>query len=445
MANGTMNEYLIIEHSPCLHGEVTLDGAKNAVLVIITSLILAPGKSVLHGVPLSTDVFQMMALLQSLGAEVDFDTVAKTLTVDTSCMESRAVAPDIMRKMRASILVLGPLLARFGKAIVALPGGCVLGTRPIDFHLKAFAKMGVQIDIVNEFLHASVPHLQAERFVLEYPSVGATENILMAAVLTKGVTHIVNAAIEPEVLDLIEILQKMGAKIEIQVPGTIVVEGVDQLAPVEYTIVRDRLEAGTLLLAAAVTGGSISIPDAPWRYLEVFLEKLSEMGHIVTLGPNGTGVTLQATPVPRAVSFRTMPYPGFPTDLQAPMMVAQCVASGTSTIYETVFENRLMHVRELQKMGAQITIDGPMTATVKGIEHLFGSPVIAPDIRASAALVIAGLAARGQTVMTGMHHFRRGYTFLEDKLQLLGAHITVVTESTDMPTLPREQCLPTAP
>jgi UDP-N-acetylglucosamine 1-carboxyvinyltransferase len=423
------HEYMVIEQSPQLQGEMTLEGAKNAVLVVMASLILAPGKSILTNVPVSSDVFQMMKLLQNLGAEVYFDTELKRLEVDTTHMQSLPVGADIMQKMRASILVMGPLLARFGKATVALPGGCLLGARPVDFHMRAFAKMGAKIEVVDEFLHATAPTLQAQQFILEYPSVGATENIMMAAALTNGVTKIINAAIEPEVLDLITVLRKMGVSIEITPPGTIEIAGKTLLTPVHHAIIPDRLEAGTLLLAAAVTGGELDIPDAPEEYMEVFLEKLSEMGHSVSKHHSGKGISFKATPSPRAVSFRTMPYPGFPTDLQAPMMVAQCLASGTSTIYETVFENRLVHVRELQKMGAHIVTDGPLIATIKGVDGLYGAQVIAPDIRASAALVIAGLVAQGQTVMTGLHHFRRGYTRLEDKLKKLGARITVVSET----------------
>lgn len=423
------HEYMVIEQSPQLQGEMTLEGAKNAVLVIMASLVLAPGKSILTNVPVSSDVFQMMKLLQNLGAEVNFDTELKRLEVDTTHMQSLPVGADIMQKMRASILVMGPLLARFGKATVALPGGCLLGARPVDFHMRAFAKMGAKIEVVDEFLHATAPALQAQQFILEYPSVGATENIMMAAALTNGVTKIINAAIEPEVLDLITVLRKMGVSIEITPPGTIEIAGKTLLTPVNHAIMPDRLEAGTLLLAAAVTGGELDIPDAPDEYMEVFLEKLSEMGHSVSKHHSGTGISFKATQSPRAVSFRTMPYPGFPTDLQAPMMVAQCLASGTSTIYETVFENRLVHVRELQKMGAHIVTDGPLIATIKGVDGLYGAQVIAPDIRASAALVIAGLVAQGQTVMTGLHHFRRGYTRLEDKLKKLGARITVVSET----------------
>lgn len=421
-------EYMLIERSPCLQGEVTLEGAKNAVLVIMASLILAPGVSVLTNVPVSSDVFQMIKLLQSLGAHITFDTAAKRLVVDTANIQSFSVAAEIMQKMRASILVMGPLLAQFGSARVALPGGCNLGERPIDFHVRAFVKMGAEVETNQGFLHVSASVLHARQFVLEYPSVGATENIMMAAATIRGKTKIINAAIEPEVLDLIEVLRKMGASIIITPPGTIEIEGSALLKPIEHAIVPDRLEAGTLLVAAAVTGGSIAIPDAPGNLMEVFLEKLTDMGHSVELKTAGVGITFKATQTPRTVSFRTMPYPGFPTDLQAPMMVAQCLAAGSSTIYETVFENRLLHVRELQKMGALITVNGPLIATVKGVDELYGAQVIAPDIRASGALVIAGLVAQGQTIMTGLHHFRRGYTRLEEKLQSLGARITIVAD-----------------
>lgn len=420
-----IHEYMVIEPSAPLEGQVELDGAKNAVLVIMASLLLTSGKSVLKQVPVSADVFQMMKLLQDLGVDVFFDEKARTLYVDTARAGSLTISADIMQKMRASILVLGPLLARFGHACLALPGGCVLGARPIDFHLRAFAKMDAHIEIKGEYLHVSSSRLTPQRFVLEYPSVGATENIMMAAVKTPGITTIVNAAIEPEVIDLMQVLRKMGATIALEVPGTIVIEGVEDLKPIEHDIIPDRLEAGTLMLAAAVTKGSLFLPNAQPRFMEVFLEKLVEMGHQVEL-PSQGGIRFQAHPYPRAVSFRTMPYPGFPTDLQAPMMVAQCLASGTSTICETVFENRLVHVRELQKMGAQITLEGNLTAHIKGVDGFYGAQVIAPDIRASAALVIAGLVAQGQTTMTGLHHFRRGYTKLEEKLNALGARIYVM-------------------
>lgn len=419
------HEYIMIEQSPALQGEVVLEGAKNAVLVIMASLILTEGKSQLTNVPLSDDVFQMMTLLQGLGAQVSYNEQEHSMEVDTTTLCSYQVSPEIMKKMRASILVMGPLLARFGKAHIALPGGCLIGARPIDFHLKAFSLMGVKIEIVDEYLNARAHQLQACRLILEYPSVGATENIIMASTLTPGKTSIINAALEPEVLDLITLLQSMGACITIIPPATIDIEGVSFLRPVTYAIMPDRLEAGTLLLAAAMSGGSLTISQAPTHVMEVFLDKLQEIGHSITIGNQGVGITFVATQNPRAVSFKTMPYPGFPTDLQAPMMATLCLASGVSVIHETVFENRMLHVRELQKMGAQIDCDGN-TAKIKGVDELYGTSVIASDIRASAALIIAGLAAQGRTMMTGVHHVRRGYHNLDAKLRYLGGNVRMV-------------------
>ncbi len=419
------NEYVIIEQSPALQGAVEVVGAKNAVLVIMASLILAAGKSRLSNVPASTDVGHMQELLSSLGASITFDANTGVMEVDTSNLRSVRVSHESMKKMRASILVMGPLLARFGLAEVALPGGCVLGARPIDFHLKGFIAMGADIETHGEFVNARACGLRSKRIILEYPSVGGTENILMAATLSQGITHIVNAALEPEVIDLIAVLKKMGALIEIVPPATIEIEGVRHLRPLEnHVIMADRLEAGSLLVAAAMTGGTIEVRHAPAFAMEVFLDKLAEMGHRIEVGHDGVGVSLVATKNPRCVSLKTMPYPGFPTDLQAPMMAAQCLASGVSVIHETVYENRLVHVRELQKMGAHISLDGNV-ATIKGSDALYGSHVIAPDIRASAALVAAGLVAQGQTIMTGVHHLRRGYQDFDRKLSQLGARIQI--------------------
>ncbi len=329
-----------------------------------------------------------------------------------------------MRKMRASILVMGPLLARFGKADIALPGGCVIGARPVDYHIKNFEQMGVMVEMHGDYLKAVAPVLQATTLVLDYPSVGATENIMMAAALTPGVTRIINAALEPEVLDCIEVLRKMGADIAILPPATLEIRGVSSLKPIEHAIVYDRLEAGALLLAAAITGGNISLPQAPAYTMDIVIKKLRDMGHILNVGADGVGITLHATQTPRAVSFKTGPYPSFPTDLQAPMMAAQCIANGTSMVEETVFENRLVHVRELQKMGAQITVEHNK-ATVMGVEELYGTQIIATDIRSSCALVLAGLVAKGATHMTGIHHWQRGYEMLERKLAHLGARIAL--------------------
>ena len=416
------HEYLVVENSPCLTGQVSLEGAKNAVLVIMASLILTKGKSRLTNVPASRDVYMMIALLTELGAQVLFDEASGMLEADTSCLDRWQVSVEIMKKMRASVLVMGPLLARHGKAHVALPGGCHLGERPIDLHLKAFARMGATVEIMGEYLIAHASGLRPVRYIFNYPSVGATENMLMAAAATPGVTEIVNAALEPEVFDLVTVLRKMGAQISYEMPATIRIEGCSNLQPIEHAIMFDRLEAGTLLLAAAATGGEISLPQAPADSMELFLEKLYEMGHQVTIGAGGCGVHFKATKTPKAVSFKTMPYPGFPTDLQAPMMAALCLADGISSIHETVYENRMLHVRELQKMGAQIELDGE-TAKIRGVEHLYGASVIATDIRASACLVIAGLAAKGSTMIAGVHHVQRGYHDLEKKLTALGAKI----------------------
>ncbi len=421
--NSMSNEFISIETSPPLKGTASLVGAKNAVLVIMASLILTRGKNRLSNVPNSEDVRHMIRLLESLGAIVAYDIDKKTLQVDTTTLRSAQIGADIMRKMRASFLAMGPLLARCGEADMALPGGCVLGPRPIDYHIRSFKKMGAQFTQSNESLHAQVKTLQAVDHILTYPSVGATENIMMATVLTPGTSRIINAALEPEVLDLIDALKKMGARIELEPPATIVIEGVTSLNPIDHHIMYDRLEAGSLLLAAAITGGEISLPEAPGRSMTVFLSLLEQMGHEITLGEGGTGVQLKATRDPRAVSFKTMPYPGFPTDLQAPMMTALCLASGKSVIHETVFENRLVHVRELQKMGAQISIEG-QTATIVGVDELYGSAVIASDIRAGAALLLAGLAARGHTTMTGVHHLKRGYDGIVPKLAALGGRIS---------------------
>jgi len=423
------NEYIVVEQSLGLGGQARLAGAKNAVLVTMASLILTDGISKLKNVPHSQDVLCMILLLQELGARVCFDVENHTLQVDTTGIHSYKVSHDIMKKMRASVLVMGPLLARFAKAELALPGGCVIGARPINYHLINFEKMGVEIDFSEECLSARVAKLKAKKIVLEYPSVGATENIMMAAVLTKGVTKIINAALEPEVLDLISALKKMGAQIAVLPAATIEIQGVDSLQPIEHGIMHDRLEAGSLLLASAMTGGQIYLPQAPAYAMDMFLLKLQEMGHEIEIGADDIGVKLKATSTPKAVSFKTGPYPGFPTDLQAPMMAAQCVAEGTCVVEETVFENRLLHVRELQKMGAQIKVEHNKVF-ITGVDQLYGTSVIATDIRASCALVLAGFFAEGRTVMTGVHHFRRGYASLEKKLASLGGVIMFHADDT---------------
>lgn len=421
------NRYLEVRQSKQLQGTVGLIGAKNAVLVIMASLLLTSGKSRLLNVPSSADVLHMITLLESLGAQIHFFKDLNILEIDTSTVTTWRVSPEIMKKMRASILVMGPLLSRFGHVDVALPGGCVIGPRPIDYHLDNFVKMGVSIQEQDEFLYARVTQLKPQKLVLEYPSVGATENIIMAAAMIRGTTRIINAALEPEVIDLIAVLKKMGASIAIHPPATIEIQGVESLSSVEHSIVPDRLEAGSLLLAAAATGGCIDLPQAPAYVLDTFLLKLEQMGHTIEIGPDEIGVRLRATQEPRAVSFKTAPYPGFPTDLQAPMMVLQCIAAGKSVIQETVFENRLLHVRELQKMGAQIKVEHN-TAIITGVETLYGNNVIATDIRAACALVIAGFVAQGVTQVSGLHHWERGYEKLEKKFAFLGGDIRLYKE-----------------
>ena len=415
-----MSNSLIVNQSLNLKGTVRLSGAKNAVLVEMAATLLADGISILENVPASQDIFNMSLLLKDLGASVDFDVDKKILKIDTTKMNSFQVSSERMKKMRASILVLGPLLVKFLRAQVALPGGCSIGSRPVDYHIKNFQKLGVKFDQKEEFLDAFVGNFKARDIFLDYPSVGATENILMAATLIEGQTKIINAALEPEVLDLVKMLKKMGANIEIESPASILVEGVKALNAITHNVMFDRLEAGSLLLAAAVTSGSIYLPEAEPKNLEAFLYKLEEMGHIIKTS-NG-GIELIADLEPKAVSIKTHPYPGFPTDLQAPMMLAQCLANGESVIEETVFENRMLHAHELNKMGAKIKVTGN-SAFITGVKKLHGSNVLASDIRASCALVLAGLVAEGQTVVDGLHHFKRGYDLLDYKLQQLGANI----------------------
>lgn len=416
-------DYILVKKSKALRGTALLSGAKNAVLPIMAALVLTSGKSRLTNVPCLTDVENMIILLEQLGATVSFDREKNILDVDTTHLNQWKVSHDLMRKMRASVLVLGPLLARFGQADIAMPGGCEIGKRPIDYHLKNFQKMGAVLSDTFDVLSLKAESLQSKKIILDYPSVGATENILMAAVLTQGVTEIVNAALEPEVLDLIAMLQRMGANIILNKHATITVEGVSSLQSVEYQVMFDRLEAGALLLATAITGGDIYLPEAQPEVMELVLMKLEEMGHSI-IYPDAGGIKLQAAQHPQAVSFKTGPYPGFPTDLQALMMVLQSTAQGHCEVTETVFENRFLHVPYLKKMGAEMEAFG-QKATISGVEVLYGNEVVATDIRASCALVLAGLVAIGETKITGLHHWMRGYESLDAKLRQLGADIEI--------------------
>lgn len=416
---------LIVEKSPALEGEASLLGAKNATLVSMLALLLTNGKSTLRNVPANDDVLHIIQLLEKVGAQVTFDVEHNIVEVDTTHLDGYHVDLEIMKKTRASVLAMGPLLARFGKADIAFPGGDVIGARPIDYHIKNFEKMGVVVDETEERIFAHTQQVKARNLLLEYPSVGATENLMMFATLIEGTTKIINAALEPEVLDLITVLQKMGARIDISIPATITITGVASLQAVDHTIMYDRLEAGALLVAGAITGGYVHLPQAPAHAMGMFLMKLQEMGHTILIHPSGTGVKIKATSNPRAVNIKTAPYPGFPTDLQAYSMAALTLAQGTSKVHETVYENRLIHARQLVEMGAQIDVTHYDTAIIRGVEELFGTHVIASDIRASCALVLAGLAATGTTTIAGVHHWKRGYQGLELKLRALGACITL--------------------
>jgi UDP-N-acetylglucosamine 1-carboxyvinyltransferase len=419
------NEFILVKKSLPLRGEVLVSGAKNAALPIMASLILTSGISVLKNVPHLTDIESMVCLLEQLGALVQADYASGTLIIDTRNINSWQVSENIMQKTRASIVVLGPLLGRFQQADLAFPGGDAIGARPIDYHLKNFKKMGANIVQVNNLISLKAEKLVAQRFILDYPSVGATQNILMAAVLVLGTSYIVNAAIEPEVMDLVGILQAMGAKISLEYPATLKIIGVEKLEAVTYEIMADRLEAGALLIAGAITGGDISLPNACAKDMELFLMKLEEMGHEIIAG-SCTGIRLIATQKPITVSFKTAPYPGIATDLQPLMMVAQAMASGTSEAIETVFENRFLHVPYLKKMGALMEVSGSHKTTVIGVKKLQGADVVATDIRASCALVLAGLVADGTTKVYGVSHWRRGYESLDNKLRTLGADIEFV-------------------
>lgn len=421
-----IKELLIVEKSAPLHGTLTVPGAKNAVLVSMISLLLVKGKSILRHVPCSDDVLNLCQLLRQVGADVVLNKEEQTVSVDATTLSTQEVDLSLLKKMRASVLVAGALLARLGRAKIAVPGGCKIGKRPIDFHLKAFKSLGIEAIEEGESV-ALVGMPRAGTIVLEYPSVGATENALMASVFASGETTIIDAAIEPEVLDLIKLLRSMGADIQVAAPATITIRGVASLSAADHAVMPDRLEAGSLLIAAAVTGGTLTIANAIPSDMDVFLYKLQEMGHQVEFDRVKPGVTIRATKNPIAVSFKTGPFPGFPTDLQSPMMAAQCLAEGESVISETVFENRMLHVPELIKMGASIEVNGS-TARVTGVKSLKGTVVEASDIRASCALVIAGLAAEGITYMSGLHHWRRGYEKLEDKLASIGAKITLISQ-----------------
>ena len=415
-------EQLVIHGGHPLRGRVKIGGAKNAVLPIIAAALLGSrGVSVLDDVPALEDVYTISSVLRSLGVKADYAAKEHRLTIDASKIATVSAPYELVRKMRASFLIMGPLLAREGRAEISLPGGCAIGTRPIDLHLKGFEALGAQIDITQGAIHASAPHgLKGARIYFDFPSVGATENVMMAASCAEGQTILENPALEPEIVDLANYLNVMGAHIRGAGTNRIKIDGVPGLMAADYTIIPDRIEAGTYMVAAAMTGGDVFIENAISEHLKPVVAKLQEAG--AEIEEDIAGIRVRANGRMKAIDLKTMPYPGFPTDMQAQFMALLAVAEGTSVVTETVFENRFMHVEELQRMGAQIRVDG-RTATVEGGRTLTGAAVRATDLRAGAAMVLAGLVADGETRVGYIHHIDRGYDDLVAKLVALGADI----------------------
>ncbi|MDR6553640.1 UDP-N-acetylglucosamine 1-carboxyvinyltransferase [Paenibacillus qinlingensis] len=415
-----MMSKIIVRGGRKLAGNVKINGAKNAVLPIIAASILgSEGESVIHDAPPLDDVLVINKVLQSLGIEVEYN--RQVIRVRAGQINTCEASYDLVRKMRASFLVMGPLLARLGQARISLPGGCAIGTRPIDQHLKGFEAMGADIELGQGYIEAKVKgRLKGAKIYLDVASVGATENIMMAATLAEGTTTIENAAKEPEIVDLANYLNAMGAVIRGAGTGVIRIEGVEKLRGVVHTVIPDRVEAGTYMIAAAITGSELYMEGAIGDHLRPVISKLQEMG--VSVEEDENGIRVRSTGPLRAVDVKTLPYPGFPTDMQSQMMALLMVADGTSLVTETVFENRFMHVDEFANMNANIKVDG-RTAIVSGNSKLRGAKVCATDLRAGAALILAALAAEGETEITGVHHIDRGYVDITDVLRELGADI----------------------
>ena len=406
-----------------LNGVIPIAGAKNACLTLMPATLLTEEPLTLTNAPRLSDIATMTQLLQSLGAEVAGLQGGKVLAMSSYTIGNHTADYDIVRKMRASILVLGPMLARDGHAIVSLPGGCAIGARPVDLHLKALEAMGAELDLRDGYVHAKAPGGRLKGAVVEFPfvSVGATENALLAATLAKGTTVLKNAAREPEIVDLAQCLRRMGAQIEGEGTSTITIQGVDRLGGATHPVVTDRIELGTYMLAPAICGGEVECLGGRMDLVASFAEKLDEAGVSVTETATGLKVSRKNGRV-KAVNVTTEPFPGFPTDLQAQMMALLCTAQGTSVLEEKIFENRFMHAPELIRMGARIDVHGGH-ATVTGVERLKGAPVMATDLRASVSLILAGLAAEGETVVSRVYHLDRGYEHVEEKLGDCGAQI----------------------
>lgn len=409
---------LIVTGGQCLEGRVRAGGAKNAALPILASTLLGGGECAISNLPQVRDVATMMTLLSLLGVSVKQE--EGRAIIDATHVQSLEAPYALVKTMRASILVLGPLLARFGEAVVSLPGGCAIGPRPVDFHLNGLRKLGATVSVDYGYIRAHAPKLEGQRIDFEVPTVTGTENLLMAACLAKGTTVINNAAMEPEIVDLADFLIKRGARISGAGSGRLVIEGVSALRSADHEVIPDRIEAGTYVIAGAMTGGRVEVDQCVPEHLEVVTSKLKQCG--ANLSEGTRSITIEAGLRLRAQDVQTFPYPGFPTDLQAQMMALMCLAEGTSVITELVFAGRFLHVPELQRMGAVIAVDGHR-AVVKGLGRLTGAPVMASDLRASAALLLAGLAAEGETRISRIYHLERGYERIEDKLQGLGASV----------------------
>ncbi|MGN0931739.1 UDP-N-acetylglucosamine 1-carboxyvinyltransferase [Falsigemmobacter intermedius] len=411
-----------------LNGEIPIAGAKNACLTLMPATLLSEEPLTLTNAPRLSDIRTMTTLLQSLGAEVQPLQQGQVLAMSSHDLTSRHADYEIVRKMRASILVLGPLLARFGEAEVSLPGGCAIGARPVDLHLKAMEALGAQIDLRDGYVLAKAPLGGLRGAVIDFPfvSVGATENVLLAAVLAKGTTVLKNAAREPEIVDLVICLRRMGAQIEGEGSSTITIQGVDRLHGATHPVVTDRIELGTYMLAPAICGGTVECLGGRMDLVTAFAEKLDEAGVAVEETARGLKVSRKNGRL-KAVNVVTEPFPGFPTDLQAQMMAMLCTAEGTSVLEEKIFENRFMHAPELTRMGAKIDVHGG-TARVTGVERLRGAPVMATDLRASVSLILAGLAAEGETLVKRVYHLDRGYERVEEKLGACGASIERIQE-----------------
>ncbi|MFA4910099.1 MAG: UDP-N-acetylglucosamine 1-carboxyvinyltransferase [Desulfobacteria bacterium] len=415
-------EKIIINGGKRLTGEVEISGAKNAALPILVASILTEGWNTFSNVPNLRDIETIKKLLIGLGVKVEGE---KDVRINADGLNNYEAPYDLVKTMRASVLVLGPLLARLKKAKVALPGGCAIGARPINLHLNGLVALGAKVDLKHGYVEAEAKSLKGAPIFFDIPTVTGTENLMMAATLADGVTTLENAACEPEVVELANVLKKMGANIRGEGTEVITIEGVKELKSTNHTVIPDRIEAGTFMIAAGITAGNIKVRNCNIAHMDAIFSKLTEAG--LKLICENDGVRVIGTKPIRSVDIKTLPYPGFPTDMQAQMMVLMCFANGTSVISETVFENRFMHVSELRRMGADVRIEG-RSAIVKGVTGLNGAPVMATDLRASASLILAGLAAEGKTEVSRIYHIDRGYERIVEKLSNLGADIKRVRD-----------------